>query len=190
MPPTTKRPGGRTERTRQAVLEAALDVLQASGSDGLTVEAISERSGVHKTTIYRRWGSADEVFFDVVSERAKDAIPIEATGDAHADLIGMARDVVANIEDPVGRAIAAVALARPHDHAYVSLVQRFWRSRLSQASAIVTVAQDEGGVAPGIDPDVAVRSVASMLWFQVMVLRDSVTDRQIEAIVTRALSPS
>ena len=55
----TRRPGGRTERTRLAALNATLELLGERGYAELTVEAVAERSGVHKTTLYRRWESAE-----------------------------------------------------------------------------------------------------------------------------------
>ena len=184
-----QRPGGRTERTSRAVFDATLRVLQSSGYDRLTIDAIANRSGVHKTTIYRRWGSVDAVLFAVIADRAEEAIPLVVTGDPYADLARMARAIVVNIEDPVGRAVAAAALGRPNEETFVSLVQRFWQSRLSRAATIVSTAQESGIVAAGVDPDATVRAIASMLWFQVMVLREPVSDEEIEAVVTRALSP-
>ncbi|MCL1592862.1 MAG: TetR/AcrR family transcriptional regulator [Actinomycetia bacterium] len=184
-----QRPGGRTERTSRAVFDATLRVLQSSGYDRLTIDAIANRSGVHKTTIYRRWGSVDAVLFAVIADRAEEAIPLVVTGDPYADLARMARSIVVNIEDPVGRAVAAAALGRPNEETFVSLVQRFWQSRLSRAATIVSTAQESGIVAAGVDPDAAVRAIASMLWFQVMVLREPVSDEEIEAVVKRALSP-
>uniref|UniRef100_UPI000B1D4F1A TetR/AcrR family transcriptional regulator n=1 Tax=Streptomyces atriruber TaxID=545121 RepID=UPI000B1D4F1A len=54
--PGTRRPGGRTARTRAAVRDAVLSGLADHGYPGLTVEYVADHSGVHKTTLYRRWG--------------------------------------------------------------------------------------------------------------------------------------
>ena len=51
----TRRPGGRSARVRSAVLAATLEVLVETGYDGMTVDAVAARAGVHKTTVYRRW---------------------------------------------------------------------------------------------------------------------------------------
>jgi hypothetical protein len=48
------RPGGRTARTRAAVLRAVLDELAGGGYAGTTVERVAARAGIAKTTIYRR----------------------------------------------------------------------------------------------------------------------------------------
>ncbi|WP_173476330.1 TetR/AcrR family transcriptional regulator, partial [Streptomyces sp. 150FB] len=53
--PPARRPGGRGARIRTRVLDAVRAHLLAYGYDGLTVDAVAARAGVHRTTVYRRW---------------------------------------------------------------------------------------------------------------------------------------
>src|SRR5262245_29324779 len=57
----------RAERSKQAILDATRELL---GEDGdiasLTVEAVAARSGVAKTTIYRRWRDKWDLALDAV----------------------------------------------------------------------------------------------------------------------------
>src|SRR5438046_812736 len=50
-----RRPGGRSAAVRRRVLDAALAQLVQHGYDSLSVDVVAERSGVHRTTVYRRW---------------------------------------------------------------------------------------------------------------------------------------
>src|SRR4051812_40091453 len=45
----------RVRRSREKVLAAALELLGEGGYAAATVEAVSARSGVAKTTVYRQW---------------------------------------------------------------------------------------------------------------------------------------
>lgn len=45
----------RIQRSKESVLAAALHLFVSGGPRAVTVEAVSERSGVAKTTIYRHW---------------------------------------------------------------------------------------------------------------------------------------
>jgi len=56
----------RVARSRRAVLEAATDLLVESGARAVTVDAVSERSGVAKSTMYRHWESRTALLVDVV----------------------------------------------------------------------------------------------------------------------------
>jgi AcrR family transcriptional regulator len=55
---------GRSEQARQAVLEAADDLLVERGFAGVTIEGIAARAGVAKQTIYRWWSSKVDILLD------------------------------------------------------------------------------------------------------------------------------
>src|SRR5262245_50766778 len=68
--PTTapaRRPDRRAQRSTQAILAATRELLGPDGDVGsLTVEAVAARSGVAKTTIYRRWRDKWQLALDAV----------------------------------------------------------------------------------------------------------------------------
>ena len=68
------RPAGRARpEIRAAVLAATLAELTENGYAALTVDNVARRSGVHKTTIYRRWKDREGLVADAVAERAATA---------------------------------------------------------------------------------------------------------------------
>ena len=57
----------RAERSKQAILDATRELMNEDGGvRALTVEAVAARSGVAKTTIYRRWRDKWELALDAV----------------------------------------------------------------------------------------------------------------------------
>src|SRR5690242_201393 len=84
----TVRPGGRTARVATAVRDATLAELTEHGYAGLTVENVAERSGVHKTTIYRRWGGVDGLIVNALDLAAQDSWAPPDTGTLEGDLTG------------------------------------------------------------------------------------------------------
>ena len=181
------RPGGRTERTRTAVLAAAFAITADAGYGGLTIDAIAESSGVHKTTIYRRWGSADAILLDAVLSRAESAVPLIHTGDARNDLMAMARSVARNLEEPVARAVAGAVLSRADDSSLDQLSDTFWRTRIAGAAEIVATGQTDRQVDPDLDPSIVVQKIIGPIWFRVMVLRAPVEESFLEALVDGAI---
>lgn len=63
-----RRPGRpRSERARRAALEAALALLTDRGLAAMSVDAVCERAGVSKATIYRHWESKERLCIEAVS---------------------------------------------------------------------------------------------------------------------------
>lgn len=80
-----ERPGGRTARTRRAVHDA-VRALVAESDVELTIPAVAARSGVHATTLYRRWHTIESLLLDVAVDDLNAQHPVAATGDFAADL--------------------------------------------------------------------------------------------------------
>jgi AcrR family transcriptional regulator len=105
---TTRNSDPRTERSKQAILEATRELMKEEGGVGaLTVEAVAARSGVAKTTIYRRWRDKWELALDAVmiDMLPRFANPVDV-GDTRKELITFVDSVTALWAEPVyGRAM-------------------------------------------------------------------------------------
>ena len=76
----------RSERARQAVLDATADLVAEVGVERTTIDEIANRSGVAKTTIYRHFASKEVLVVEAV--HACTYIPVVAdTGSLRNDLI-------------------------------------------------------------------------------------------------------
>jgi len=85
----------RTERSKHAILDATRELLSEGGVRALTVEAVASRSGVAKTTIYRRWRdkwhlALDAVVIDIIPQFAYPA----DVGDTRKELVVFVDSVV------------------------------------------------------------------------------------------------
>ncbi|MGW0521025.1 TetR/AcrR family transcriptional regulator [Crossiella sp. NPDC003009] len=61
----------RDQRARQAVLDAAWELLAADGWGGITVDRIAARAGVGKQTVYRWWRGKGEVVLEAFLARSR-----------------------------------------------------------------------------------------------------------------------
>ena len=50
------------------MLDAALELLAERGVDGTSMDAIAERSGVSKATIYKHWSDKEALFLEVMAD--------------------------------------------------------------------------------------------------------------------------
>lgn len=64
------RPDPRLARTRARALTAAYELLLEVGFGQVTMDGVSARSGVAKSTLYRHWASRDELLREAFSQRA------------------------------------------------------------------------------------------------------------------------
>ena len=98
----------RDPRKREAVLAAARALIVEGGYAAATIQAIAERSGVSRPTIYQRWSDRlslleDALFVD------RSAAPPPATGTLEGDLRQLIDELVADVRRPeMERALAAL----------------------------------------------------------------------------------
>jgi len=56
----------RAIRSREAILQAAVELLEDEGPPGLTHQRVAERAGVGRATVYRHWPQPLDLFTDVM----------------------------------------------------------------------------------------------------------------------------
>ncbi len=70
----------------------------------LTVAAVAARSGVHATSVYRRWGTLEALLLDVAVDRLSAASPMPDTGTLRGDLLDYACHAAHDLAQPDGLA--------------------------------------------------------------------------------------
>jgi AcrR family transcriptional regulator len=80
------RAGGRAASVVDRVVTATIAELSRVGYAAMRVEDIAARSGVNKTTIYRRWPTKAELLTSAMIESAKKRVPSIDTGTLRGDL--------------------------------------------------------------------------------------------------------
>ena len=76
----------RIERTRASAIEATLELAAESGLHACTFEAISERSGVARSTLYRHWKNHNELVREAVQCQDMERVTFD-TGSFRDDML-------------------------------------------------------------------------------------------------------
>ncbi len=106
---TPRRGRPRSDRLQRAILDAARELLVSEGFAGLRLEHVAARAGVGKATIYRRWGSKEELSLAVLEELASPHIVIAETGNTRQELLAATMNAMRAVNDtPFGPVIAAL----------------------------------------------------------------------------------
>ena len=175
----TSRPGGRTAKNTAAVLAAAIDELSERDYADISVESIAARAGVHKTTVYRRWGSKVEVIRQAMAGAAVAHIQVPDTGNVDSDLLLLARAVQAVFSLPQGAAITRALIVGGLTSAELAGIMRhYWAVRLEAISVIVDRAVSRGELPAGTNAAALMRYMSAPLFYQLLVAQVPVTEAE------------
>ncbi|MDF4251321.1 TetR-like C-terminal domain-containing protein [Streptomyces sp. WMMB303] len=165
------RPGGRTARTRAAVLAAAWDELDTQDLASLTIERIAQRSGVHAATIRRRWRTVEGVISDLLS-RSGGTIPVPDTGSLRQDLHALARSLADfYAQQRNQRLIEAVVTAATRDPGADKVLQTVLGGRVRHVASLVDRAAERGEVAPDTDGFEVIAALGAPFYYRLLMLR-------------------
>ena len=190
-PVTAKRPRppGRGPKVRAAVLAATLGELTDKGYAGLTVDNVARRSGVHKTTIYRRWKDRESLVADAVIDLAAARVPFPDTGDIDADLRELARSFVRFLNSPAGEAIAAATLSDAGRIPEIAdAKRRFFSDRFRRAEPVVSAAIARGELPAGTDPAELVRTLVAPIYLRLLVTAEPIDQTTADNAAKAALA--
>ncbi|MEU2725116.1 TetR/AcrR family transcriptional regulator [Streptomyces smyrnaeus] len=168
-PPGARRPGGRTARVREQVLGAVGPLLVEHGFDGLTVDAVAARSGVHRATVYRRWRDVGGLLADVLDAAGDDGWRPADTGSLEGDLRALNEEVQEALTEEPSVALALIAASFRSEEAARAL-RRFWEERYARCEAVVGRAVERGELSPPVDARKLVVSSTAPLYHQRVLL--------------------
>ncbi|UJB39621.1 TetR/AcrR family transcriptional regulator [Streptomyces sp. A1-5] len=169
-PPTRRRPGGRTARIRRQVLDAVLAELGEHGYDGLTTDTVAARAGVHRTTVYRRWGDVGGLLADVLDAASDDDWQPPDAGSLEADLTALNQEIQTALtaQPPIVTALIAASF-RSEKAAHAQ--QRLWEDRYARCEIVVDRAVRRGELPPHTDARRLLIAATAPLYHHLVLLR-------------------
>jgi AcrR family transcriptional regulator len=182
--PGATRPGGRTARTRQAVLAAVLQELDDGGFAGLTMEKVAQRSGIHVATLYRRWRCTEGLVCELLTDLSAD-VPLPDTGTLPEDLRVLARSISAFYgEARMTRLIEAVVSAAARDPQAAKALRSFFDERLVLAGQMVRRAVERGELPTETDPEEVLAALGAPFYYRILIARRPVDAALAESAAT------
>jgi AcrR family transcriptional regulator len=173
------------------VREATLELLVEEGFEATTVQAIAERSGVHASAIYRRWGSRADIIEEVVFP----GLPfegVEPSGDLRRDLRRLIRPFVSVMVAPAARA-AVPGLLASYQSSGRSGAPETWLGVSARPRFLAILEHaPAGSVDPAVDPmdvfDMLVGAILARSLVPTVAARNRPVERLVDMIL-RLLRP-
>ncbi|MFF0455010.1 TetR/AcrR family transcriptional regulator [Nocardia africana] len=182
-------PLGRGPKVRAAVLAATVDELSERGYAAFTIDNVAQRTGVHKTTVYRRWPDRDSLIAEALADSVATEIPIPDTGSVDEDLRALARSLVAWATSASGRAVLAVLVSTAAGlPAPPNSARHVFRDRIRQTLPVVTRAIARGELPEGTDPVEMIKTLVAPIYFRVLITGERVDDGTADAAAKVALT--
>lgn len=144
----------RIARSRAKVLAAATELLVEGGAAAVTVDAVVDRSGVAKSTLYRHWSSVTQLLVDVMRSSMPD-LAAPAPGQRFEDALRAAvRSIAASVAAPEWIQVvpAMITLQRQ----IPELGELITADRVATTAIfreILDVGVEQGVIPEGLDPD-------------------------------------
>ena len=153
LPSESKLPGRpRCEVTRSAILRAAHELLEAGGLGAFTIEAVAERSGAAKTTIYRWWPNKGALAMESLLGVAETLSPFPETESARVDLRDHLHLYAQALRGRAGKLLVGIVAEAQKDPATRdAFVARYMAPRRQAARHLLERGIARGEFRPGLD---------------------------------------
>jgi AcrR family transcriptional regulator len=182
-------PDPRVLVSRERVLTTTLDLLTETGLGDLTIDDISRRSGVAKTTIYRHWANRSALVIDACSRMtdAQEAPP--ETGSFEGDLGA----ILTGIAELLGTArwssiLPSIVDAAERDPEFADIHNRIQRGHAAPLRAALDRAALKGEIPPAADRNAIAAALLGPLFYRRWFSREQIDAEFVEMIIQSAIA--
>jgi AcrR family transcriptional regulator len=173
----------RVQRSRERILASAFGLLGESGLGGFSVDEVSRRSGVAKTTIYRHWATREALVLDAMAGGSQ-PLEVPDTGSLEGDVQGLATELGRLLETaPWSPVVPSLVDAAERDDQFAALHGRMQRGHADALRAVLA----RHDVADHTDVETIVAGVFGPLYYRRWFSREPIDDAFVAAIVQAAL---
>ncbi|SFI50877.1 transcriptional regulator, TetR family [Streptosporangium canum] len=181
---TVRKRDGRRAETRLRLFTAAVEVIAEQGYTAATVDAIAERAGVAKGTVFYNFGSKEALFAALLEhgiQRLADAMGEADTGQTALDALDSVVMAQLRFFEEYG-AFARVLLAEMWRTAWQDAVARLREQALGVYAGALRRAVAEGAIREDLDVETAATAVFGMVLTVSIERRALHPDRPIEQV--------
>ncbi len=178
----------RDEVARSRILEAALELLEELGFASATTDAIAERAGASKATIYRWWPNKEAVLMEALRKAVAQENPLPDTGNLRDDIRLQLENFITLLTGQRGRIFKAFIAAAQSDAEVAAVFRSVWiQPSRATTEAVLIRHQKSGGVAADLDLDLVSDLLYGALYLRLLVGHGTLTAGYAKAIADLAL---
>ncbi|MHC6594044.1 TetR/AcrR family transcriptional regulator [Arthrobacter sp. C152] len=175
----------RRARTERLVLDTTRELLAGSGFGSLTIERVAERSGVAKSTIYRRYRSRNDLALAVLLDMLGDVSTLPYAKDTRAELTRLVNRTVELMSNSllgrimqglVSEVAADVELAKTYRETVVA-------KRVREVTELVERGVERGELREGLDPELVTDLLLGPIYYRLFLSGERLDEEFSEQLV-------
>lgn len=160
----------RSEKSREAVLDATSGLLEVKGGAGLTIEAIAKRAGVGKPTLYRWWPSLADIVLEALLRQATAEISVPEVDSLEETLLGFLHQSMHSIKEGAGAHLRFLMAQAQRDEEFRQRFrENFVAKRREVLRSIFLQAVERGEIGVGCNHDLLVDMVFGGMWYRLLI---------------------
>jgi AcrR family transcriptional regulator len=174
----------RSDEAHQRILEAAYELMNQTGFNDLTIEAIAARAEVGKPTIYRRWSSKAHLVMDAFLAAINPELTFPDSGSVKEDIRLQMQQLVKVLLSPPGQIIAMLIGGGQTDTELMEAFRENWlMPRRKAASEIFNKGVERGELRSDVDVEVAIDALYSPLFYRLLLRHAPLTQDFVDELV-------
>jgi AcrR family transcriptional regulator len=180
----------RVQRSKKAVLTATFQLLSEAGLSGVSLDAVSRRSRVAKTTIYRHWPSRSALVLDACS-RLKPKSEAPDTGNLRDDVTVLALNLAGRLRTARWATVLPSMIdAAERDPELADLHSRMHAEMTTAFRSVVERAQQRGELSRHRRSTEVVAMILGPLFYRRWFSREPLDEGFVKRVVDSAVSGS
>jgi AcrR family transcriptional regulator len=164
----------RDEDARARILQASLEALEDLGYPGITCDAIAERAGASKSTIYRWWPHKEAVMLEALREAVAQELPFPDSGSLQGDIRIQLRNFAKLLSGPRGRVFKGIIAAAQSDPKVAEAFLSIW-VRPRRDFAILGMKRYAHELPASVDFESVMDAIYGPLYYRLLISREPLT---------------
>ena len=173
----------RIARSRKAVIAAGVELISDGGIRAFSVDAVTQRSGVAKSTIYRHWPTRSDLLADVVASLHRDQ-PVPDEGSLRGDLDVLMHRLASELAtEDWAKGLTAIIGEAEHDADLAELHGEMVHHFMTPTHQVLTRARDRGELRGDVDVELATEFIYGALFHRRLVVHGTNTPQEVDQLI-------
>ena len=182
--PRRGRPPIEAAESHARILDAVYKLLQERSVRDLTMEAVANRAGVGKPTLYKWWPTKAALVLAMFRERIAVALPRPSVGTAEEAIRAVARALIGPLNGQLGKVLCELIAEGQSEPAILQdLFDKHIRGHEEANTADIERGKKSGELASDVDPQLIIDAVFGAIFYRLLFRTAPLTEEFSDKLV-------